>query len=152
MGLCSAKILPATPANLPEVMPNSFPCKKCYVNRECMLYAATEAQDLDNHRELLSQYTGKLEDGDLSYFREWDRLIDLEADASSKNIATAWLTDSKNLEVEKGESVSSLIFDHPEPSPTEEGSYVLIAFRRRMLTASCPSRKTCSFKRLPYYR
>lgn len=136
--IISATLLPPPPADLPDVMTSSFACKKCYVNRECMLYAASEARNIvdphwvtgNTHKELLSKFTGNLTDEDLLYFRKWDRLIDLEADASTCNIATAWLTESQHRERERGESVSSLIFDHPAPSPTEEGLYVLIAFRR----------------------
>jgi hypothetical protein len=103
-----------------------------------MLYAAAEVEDPKDpnwevgrtHGDLVDKFTGNLQESDISYFREWDRLIDLEADASSRNMATAWLTDSRDREREKGESISSLVFDHPEPSPTKEGSHVLIAFRR----------------------
>jgi DNA replication ATP-dependent helicase Dna2 len=103
-----------------------------------MLYAAAETRNKTDpnwltgrsHADLLAKFTGNLQESDMEYFRKWDRLIDLEADASSRNMATAWLTDSHSREKERGESVSGLVFDHPEPSPTQEGSRLLIAFRR----------------------
>lgn len=134
----SATLFPPPPADLPEVMSNSHSCQRCYVNRECILYAASETNNKNDpdwltgrsHADLLVKFTGKLQESDLEYFRKWDRLIDLEADASSRNIAASWLTESHICEQENGESVSCLVFDHPEPSRTEESSHVLIAFHR----------------------
>eukprot|EP00980_Cylindrotheca_fusiformis_P003269 scaffold738_cov124-Cylindrotheca_fusiformis.AAC.8 len=138
LSLQSATLLPPPPADLPEVLSNSYSCQRCYVNRECMLYAAAGTKKKNDpnwatgrsHGDLLAQFTGHLQESDIEYFRTWDRLIDLEADASGRNIAIAWLTDSRCREMERGESISGLVFDHPEPSPTDESSHVLIAFRR----------------------
>jgi hypothetical protein len=99
-----------------------------------MLYAAIEHDAADptsavrqSHNELLSKFTGQLKDDDLAYFRDWDRLVDLEADAGKSSVATPWLVDSCDREKEKGESVSALVYDRGEPS---DGSRLLIAFRR----------------------
>lgn len=99
-----------------------------------MLYAnsETEAKDLSgvrkSHGELMAKFTGQLLPGDLDYFRKWDRLIDMEAHASVGNIATAWLVDSQKREKATGESLSSLVYDGA--SPSQEGSGVLLRFRR----------------------
>ena len=121
-------------------------CKKCYANRECMLYAATERlsatphSNLDierTHRDLLSTYTSHLNQEDLTYFNDWDRLIDLEADATSHNVATAWLLESARRESDTGESVSALVFEISESSFSGIGeSSSLIAFRRSTTSAT----------------
>jgi hypothetical protein len=133
------KLLPAPPADLPEVKSTSHSCTRCFANRECMLYAAAEKDDTSGgvghtHKELLSKFTGQLEEDDLAYFRKWDRLIDLEADASNRNAASAWLVNSHQREKETGESISSLVYDGAVPS--EGGSQVLIRFRRGADTLS----------------
>jgi DNA replication ATP-dependent helicase Dna2 len=85
-----------------------------------------------SHGELLQQYTGHLSPEEITYFRDWDRLIDLEADATTHNTATVWLQDSTQREKESGESVSSLVFDGAEPSSNGDASYILIGFRRSL--------------------
>lgn len=88
-----------------------------------------------SHGELLQQYTGHLTPEEVTFFRDWDRLIDLEADATTHSTATAWLQDSAQREKESGESVSSLVFDGAEPSPNGDASYILIGFRRSLESA-----------------
>ena len=71
-----------------------------------MLYAASENESStvrDSHKNLMSKFTGHLKEDEIAYFRKWDRLIDLEAHASNRNVATSWLKDSQRLEKEKGE-------------------------------------------------
>ena len=99
-----------------------------------MLYAATVTDRSDpswsirtSHSELMSKFTGHLIEEDIKYFRDWDRLIDLEAHAMNNNLAVPWLTESQTREKETGESVSSLVYDRPEPL---QGSRVLMVFRR----------------------
>ena len=81
----------------------------------------------------MSKFTGQLQEDDLAYFRDWDRLIDLEAHDSNYLVATAWLTESLEREKQKGESVSRLEFGGAEPG---QGSRVLIRFRRSGLSPS----------------
>jgi DNA replication ATP-dependent helicase Dna2 len=135
-------LLQAPPTILPSLEPNTHSCTHCYVNRECMVHAAAEmtcGQNTNNervlnfresHGELLSTYTGHLTQEDLAYFREWDRLIDLEADASSHSAATAWLQDSRQRETESGSSIAALIFDGIHPGSQDDAAYLLISFSR----------------------
>jgi DNA replication ATP-dependent helicase Dna2 len=104
------------------------------VNRECMLYAATESDPSSpnwsvrsTHQEIFDRFTGHLGTDDIDFFQEWDRLIDLEADASSRSVALSWLTMSKQREQQKGETISSLVYDGPKPAG--EGKAIMI-FRR----------------------
>lgn len=105
-----------------------------YVTAELSSPQRTNANEgvQHSHGELLQQYTGHLTLEEISYFRDWDRLIDLEADATAHSTATAWLQDSTQREKESGESVSSLVFDGAEPSPNGGASYILIGFRRSL--------------------
>jgi len=64
-----------------------------------------------SHAPLFHHYTDHLSATDLKYFREWDRLIDLEANASKHNLFKNWLTSSKDLEKSSGRCISGLEFD-----------------------------------------
>jgi DNA replication ATP-dependent helicase Dna2 len=114
----SLSIGPANAACLPDVLSGPQSCNRCYTNRECMLYAAAALTTLPKnqtsmiqrtHVKILDHFCGHLEPEDLQYFLDWDRLIDLEADATAKSISTAWLTPSHELEKSTGRTVSSLV-------------------------------------------
>lgn len=135
------KLLAADYVDLPELLPSSFTCKKCYVNRECMMYAgASRSTDTvgvedSTHRDLLQHFTGHLSREEFDYFTRWDRLIDLEADASDSLISRSWLLDSQQQETKTALCVSSLIFDEHESSPDaifDESWSSIIGFRRSL--------------------
>ena len=87
----------------------------------------------ESHRDLLRHFTGHLVDEEYEYFNKWDRLIDLEADASSSLIARSWLRESNELENETSTCISSLIFDPEASSPEavfDESWFALIGFKR----------------------
>ncbi|CAJ1969202.1 unnamed protein product [Cylindrotheca closterium] len=139
----SAKLLPPPPAVLPEVLPSpQSGCERCYMNRECMVYAATEPKTLSDpnwaigvsHAALLSRFIGQLHDSDLDYFRNWDRLIDVEADASNQLMTTAWLSEAQKREREGRDSVSGLIYVQAEPDPNQD--HVLLTFQRAPFSLS----------------
>lgn len=113
-------LVAAPPASLPEVLSTPGSCSRCYVKRECMMYAKTEQSAsaspintrLDKtHGKLLKHFTGHLNEDAMTYFRDWDHLIDLEADASSHSPAEAWLVNSVEREKVSGKCISSLVFD-----------------------------------------
>lgn len=131
----SVSLHPPPPAELPEVLGNTGPCTRCYMNRECMLYSAAETKSntadpnlRPRQTDLLLKFTGHLKDDDFAYFQKWDRLIDLEADASFRNTCTSWLVDSQRLEQDTGESISDLRYGGAQPAPWDGG--VFIAFDR----------------------
>jgi DNA replication ATP-dependent helicase Dna2 len=104
-----------------------------------MMYAAAshrfskqEGPDA-SHRELLQHFTSHLSDEEHDYFTKWDRLIDLEADASGSLIARAWLMESADRENKLSNTVSSLIFAPEASSPQavfDESWFANIAFQR----------------------
>jgi hypothetical protein len=104
-----------------------------------MMYAAASHNALqvaglhDSHRDLLQHFTSHLVKEEYAYFTKWDRLIDLEADASSSLIARSWLRESKALENESTSCISSLIFDPATSSSDavfDESWFASIGFRR----------------------
>jgi DNA replication ATP-dependent helicase Dna2 len=112
------KIEPATPADLPDLLQGSHSCERCYRSKECMLNAAVQINssgDIYNlqrtHGKLLNHYTHHLDQIDLDYFKEWDRLIDLEASGVHREISDAWLVPSLEREQKSGKTISSLVID-----------------------------------------
>lgn len=126
-------LLPAPPTVLPDLVASQHSCNRCFSNRECMLYAASEAPTgTQSHLELMKKFTAHLGEEDHEYFRTWDRLIDIEADASNRNATTAWLLDASRREKETGDSASGLVFDKGGSTLMgKNSSSALISFRRR---------------------
>lgn len=109
-----------------------------------MMYAAASRASLNitgadpSHQELLHHFTGHLVDDEYAYFTQWDRLIDLEADASGALIARTWLLGSDNRESETSKSISSLVFDQTVSSPDavfDESWFSGIGFKRSPTSA-----------------
>lgn len=103
---------------LPPLLGNESQCKRCYSNRECMLYAAAGAGTSTSDDQirngggkspssLLTSFTGHLSTKELDYFRHWDRLLDLESDAENSSIAKAWLLGSHD----SAAAIGSLVYD-----------------------------------------
>ncbi|KAL3925164.1 MAG: hypothetical protein SGILL_000589 [Bacillariaceae sp.] len=121
----------APPADFPDLKEGSHSCKRCFSNRECMLYAASgSASDTSKHSELMSQFTGHLQPVDLEYFRTWDRLLDIEAGAT-----TARNLDPKRVKP-RHEEVSGYAFD-PQASFTEMNGRNASVFFRRYADTNC---------------
>lgn len=108
-----------------------------------MMYAAASHNTIrvtgqdESHRDLLRHFTGHLLDKEFEYFIKWDRLIDLEADASSSLIARSWLRESSELENEVSACISLLIFDPAASSPEgviDESWFASIGFKRFSLS------------------
>ena len=126
-----ATFSPATAADLPQLI-NPHSCKRCFSNRECMLYVAS-GSDLaldvvEGHKTLLSKFTGHLKEEDLAYFRKWDKLIDIEVGGSNSKTSDAWLVNSRLLEINNGETISGLTVDMLASYKVEDRA--LICFRR----------------------
>jgi hypothetical protein len=104
-----------------------------------MMYAAAShsfskrgGQDA-SHRDLLHHYTGHLSEKEYEYFIKWDRLIDLEADATGSLITRTWLWESEDREIKLSNCVSSLVFEAKASSPHavfDESWFADIVFRR----------------------
>ena len=106
---------PPPPTDLPPLHRDAGGCARCYRNRECMMYHASDAVDgpaavlTGDHSQLLSHFAGHLTGTDLDYFRKWDRLVDLERHACAKDgtKTAAWLSGPK----EGGGCITSLVLD-----------------------------------------
>ena len=130
----TANLLKAPTANLPEVIASSNSCERCYSNRECMLYAASdEKSELRNHRDLISRFAGHLNEEDMEYFRKWDRLIDIEAESSRSGSSTPWLSKARVRGNGVEESISGMIFDSDSSYPLGT-SDAMVCFRRKKET------------------
>ena len=107
----SIYVHPATSTELPELRYSSFSCDRCFNNRHCMLVAATSHIDGNQKKSfgpLLQHFTGHLNEVELQYFRDWDRLIDLEEHTSHNDITKAWLMNPVERERTTGKCISSL--------------------------------------------
>jgi DNA replication ATP-dependent helicase Dna2 len=88
-----------------------------------------------SHKDLLQTFTQQLSDDDFTYFKKWDRLIDLEADATHSNIAEVWLLQSEDREKSTSNCMSSLCFDPTNSSSDalfDDSQVALISFRRNV--------------------
>jgi AAA domain len=130
------------PVALPDVLTSAHMCKKCYVNRECIMYArAAESAGMESptvrrtHKDLLDLYTGHLDDTELGYFLKWDQLIDLESSASSTSLVDSWLTSAHKKESEVGKCMSGMVLSQRaiEASQIRDMSKVSICFERGAL-------------------
>jgi hypothetical protein len=83
-----------------------------YAAAEIKAVSSTSFQGVDkSHGKLLHRFTSHLSQEDLQYFQDWDRLIDLEADASTFMTTTAWLQCSQDQEKASGKCLSSMVLD-----------------------------------------
>lgn len=111
--MTTIEVLPAPPAQLPEMVPLSI-CNRCYSARECMMYAASDVANApvfqQSHGSLMNHYTAHLTNQHMQYFLDWDRMIDLESRAGRHDIAKAWLKSSQERERTTGKTFSDLVF------------------------------------------
>ena len=80
------------------------------------MYASSSSDSVaqlhTGHRRLSLHFTSHLTNEDLDYFRKWDRLIDLEKHANSKDSAIkSWLIEAREKESSDGNCISSLLLD-----------------------------------------
>lgn len=124
----------------PQLPPIERPgmCEKCYMARECSLYASFE-EKANAQPGLIQQYTGHLSADEREYFITWDRLIDFEASATVRPIAMKWLRPSGDQEDATGRTASSLVIksmtsSNPHAINGQE-NYTLITFERSLSSA-----------------
>jgi hypothetical protein len=137
--LCRAIVSSVVPVVLPDVAASIHLCQRCYVNRECTMYAraaqatVTNASGtLSNHKDLLDLYTGHLDSTDLEYFLKWDQLIDLELSSVSTSLAESWLIPAHKKETETGKCMSGMILSSKlsrRPVETDK-NFALIVFEK----------------------
>ena len=134
----TVKLLEPHPPPLPPIT-NTSMCDRCYMKRECTLYATSEnkcGEDSPGVRvepTLLKQYTDHLTSVELDYFVTWDRLIDYEASAMVRPVAMKWLQPSAELEAATGRTVSALVIKRTEvlsDSMNSKGKFMLVTLER----------------------
>ena len=134
----TVKLLEPQPPPLPPIT-NTSMCGRCYMKRECTLYASLEnksGEDSPGFRvepTLLKQYTEHLTQMELDYFVTWDRLIDYEASAMVRPVAMKWLRPSAEEEAATGRTVSALVIRKTEvlaESANSRGRFTLVTFGR----------------------
>eukprot|EP00939_MAST-03C_sp_MAST-3C-sp1_P004307 g4307.t1 len=78
----------------PSMLRDKFLCKKCYHVEACALYhAAVEEGDFESSgfdAETWSAHAGHLSDVDKTYFRTWERLLNMEAGDVNKVRSALW--------------------------------------------------------------
>ena len=140
------KVLAPSPTNLPRIDNSFFDCKSCFSKRDCMLYKASEIrgvssagegsgqrEEADWKVEMVEKRTGHLTDEHLKYFREWDRMIDLELAADSERQSDAWLVSSAEREEREGSTVSGMVWNRKNWEGQQVGDYeegCLLTFER----------------------
>lgn len=89
-----------------------------------MTYAATARKSAPT--DLAQNFTGHLSDVELDYFLQWDRLIDLEADAEDSHLTKSWLLDSE----ENDKTLSRLAYDPQSATKSVGIETDTLAFRQ----------------------
>lgn len=147
------EVLPAPPTVLPDLIPSVHSCNYCYANNFCMLYSRCDIElskfsgaghhaegssqyVAKTHSHLLQHYTGHLSNlKEFEYFRDWDRMIDLEAHEYKNDLVKAWLRPSIEQEKETLSCISSVTWCNSAISDVENtgltaDSHFLLRFFR----------------------
>jgi hypothetical protein len=153
--VASSVDLPQVRTNLPDMIQNPHSCSYCFSNHHCMLFASADIEMNrtspthdkfgitcnaveQSHNHLLQHFVGHLGPQEVAYFREWDRMIDLEFDNYSKAyLLKAWRQSSQDLQDKTRSTISDMIWDANYAPPSEPDSgRVLLKFSKREAGAS----------------
>ncbi|GMF13938.1 unnamed protein product [Phytophthora lilii] len=119
----------------PPMIRNRRDCERCFQVNECVLHhAATEngTEESSGLDELFGSMTKHLSEADLSYFKQWNRLIDLEQQHAEKNLRALWLQVGlkRELAQESSTCIAHLKLVSDMPAPTESGAKRTLRFVR----------------------
>lgn len=114
---------------------NRTDCQRCFQLHECVLHhAATEngTEESSGLDELFTQKTRHLGEADLTYFRQWNRLIDLEQQHAERNLRALWLQVGWKREQaqESSTCIASLKLVSDTPAPSDSGAKRTLRFVR----------------------
>lgn len=101
-----------------------------------------------SHSHLMDHFTSHLQEEDIRYFVEWDRLIDLEAKASEHLITKTWLVPAAEQESHSGKSASSLTIN----PRSLEAALLEADISRNRTSALALERSSGSFLNTPFSR
>lgn len=113
-GTAAIAIDQLNPYLLPPLLLKESSCTRCFSNAECMLYhAAVEGGNAETSGAagLFSKALANLKEQHLAFFRKWDRLIDLEAEYTSKSSVASWQQAALDREDSTGQCVGGLILE-----------------------------------------
>ncbi|KAJ8524802.1 hypothetical protein ON010_g16314 [Phytophthora cinnamomi] len=110
-------------------------CERCFQLHECVLHhAATEngTEESSGLDELFTLKTRHLVEADLTYFRQWNRLIDLEQQHAERNLRALWLQVGwkRELAQESTTCIAHLKLVSDAPAPSESGAKRILRFVR----------------------
>ncbi|KAF4150181.1 AAA domain [Phytophthora infestans] len=119
----------------PPMIRNRRDCERCFQVDECVLHhAATEngTEDSSGLDELFTLMTKHLGEADLTYFKQWNRLIDLEQQHAEKNLRALWLQVGwKREQAQEGSTcIASLKMVSDAPAMSESGAKRTLRFVR----------------------
>lgn len=119
----------------PPMLRSRRDCERCFQVDECVLHhAAVEngTSDSSGLDELFTNKLSHLSELDLSYFKRWNRMIDLEQQYAEKNLRALWLQVGWKREQDLGNStcIASLKLVLDEPTFSERGASRMLRFQR----------------------
>ncbi|KAG3072984.1 DNA replication ATP-dependent helicase/nuclease [Phytophthora idaei] len=119
----------------PPMIRNRRDCERCFQVDECVLHhVATEngTESSSGLDELFTLMTKHLGEADLNYFKQWNRLIDLEQQHAEKNLRTLWLQVGwKREQAQEGSTcVANLKMVSDAPALSESGAKRTLRFVR----------------------
>lgn len=119
----------------PPMIRSRRDCERCFQLDECVLHhAAVEngTSDSSGLDELFTNKMSHLSESDLSYFKRWNRMIDLEQQHAEKNLRALWLQVGWKREQDLGNNtcIASLKLVSDEPTFSERGVSRMLRFQR----------------------
>lgn len=126
---------------LPPMLRKPFDCEGCFHASTCMMYHA--AQERGNAKTsgvatLFSYLLGKIKSQQLSYFRKWDRLIDLESNVLQSNYQDLWNLPGIVKEKNGDKCISNLRSLSCSSIQSENGKFCLILMRAERASEPIP--------------
>ncbi|KAF1330421.1 Dna2-like helicase, partial [Globisporangium splendens] len=119
----------------PPMLRSRRDCERCFQVDECVLHhAAVEngTGESSGLEDMFTNKTGHLSGADLSYFKLWNRMIDLEQQHAEKNLRALWLQVGWKREQAQGNSscIASLSLVLDEPTFSDRGTSRMLRFQR----------------------
>uniref|UniRef100_K3X802 DNA replication ATP-dependent helicase/nuclease n=1 Tax=Globisporangium ultimum (strain ATCC 200006 / CBS 805.95 / DAOM BR144) TaxID=431595 RepID=K3X802_GLOUD len=119
----------------PPMLRSRRDCERCFQIDECVLHhAAVEngTEESSGLEDVFTNKTGHLSGADLSYFKLWNRMIDLEQQHAEKNLRALWLQVGWKREQARGDSscIASLSLVLDEPAFSDRGTSRMLRFQR----------------------
>jgi DNA replication ATP-dependent helicase Dna2 len=100
----------ATSSELPEIIDNEFTCSRCYCSELCMVsHKVLESGNEQTSKlpSLFLEKTGSLNEMDMEFIRNWEKMISVEESKSRSTLKDIWTLDVTERE-KKGTSIAHL--------------------------------------------